>query len=153
MKQKQILAVIGGVTFTSLPIGEKEAQHVLDSFSRAAPNCDPQIVDAQPVTTPIRNEDVAAAVKAGLKSYDRELLARGNNLDVLPANLLKNLVDYYVEMGAARDETAARALLRTASFDGLLRAFCAWNGYGVNPGSLASAVRQLYKAVHGDSDS
>jgi hypothetical protein len=45
MKKKQILVVIGGVTFTSLPVGENEAQYVLESVKRAAPNTDPMIVD------------------------------------------------------------------------------------------------------------
>lgn len=44
---KQILVVIGGVTFFSLPVGPAEAQHVLESVKRAAPNTDPMIVVAQ----------------------------------------------------------------------------------------------------------
>lgn len=43
---KQILVVIGGVTFISLPVGPNEAQHVLESVKRAAPNTDPMIVAA-----------------------------------------------------------------------------------------------------------
>lgn len=43
---KQILVVIGGVTFFSLPVGPNDAQHVLESVKRAAPNTDPMIVVA-----------------------------------------------------------------------------------------------------------
>lgn len=43
---KQILVVIGGVTFTSLPVGPAEAKHLLESVKRAAPNTDPMIVVA-----------------------------------------------------------------------------------------------------------
>ena len=43
---KQILVVIGGVTFFSLPIGPNEAKHVLQSVKNAAPNTDPMIVVA-----------------------------------------------------------------------------------------------------------
>lgn len=43
---KQILVVIGGVTFFSLPVGPTEARHLLESVKRAAPNTDPMIVVA-----------------------------------------------------------------------------------------------------------
>jgi len=43
---KQILVVLGGVTFFSLPIGPCEARHVMRSVKNAAPNSDPMIVVA-----------------------------------------------------------------------------------------------------------
>ena len=43
---KQILVVIGGVTFFSLPIGPNEAKSVLNAVKIAAPNTDPMIVVA-----------------------------------------------------------------------------------------------------------
>jgi hypothetical protein len=43
---KQILVVIGGVAFFSLPVGPAEAKSVLESVKRAAPNTDPMIVVA-----------------------------------------------------------------------------------------------------------
>lgn len=43
---KQILVVIGGVTFLSLPVRAEYAQSVLQSVKNAAPNTDPMIVVA-----------------------------------------------------------------------------------------------------------
>lgn len=43
---KQILVVIGGVTFTSIPVKAEDAQHVLQSVKSAAPNTNPMIVVA-----------------------------------------------------------------------------------------------------------
>ncbi len=44
---KQVLVVIGGVTFTSLPVGPAEARALLESVKRSAPNTDPMIVVSQ----------------------------------------------------------------------------------------------------------
>lgn len=43
---KQVLVVIGGVTFFSLPVGPNEARHLLQCVKNAAPNTDPMIVVA-----------------------------------------------------------------------------------------------------------
>ena len=43
---KQILVVIGGVSFFSIPVGPAEAKSLLEAVKNAAPNTDPMIVVA-----------------------------------------------------------------------------------------------------------
>ena len=43
---KQVLVVIGGVTFVSLPVRAEYAKQLVQSVKNAAPNTDPMIVVA-----------------------------------------------------------------------------------------------------------
>lgn len=47
MEQYQVLVVIGGVLFASVPLGITEAEHTVNAVQIAAPNTDPMIVEVK----------------------------------------------------------------------------------------------------------
>jgi hypothetical protein len=148
MAQKQLVAVICGIPFTSIVAEEEKLNGSIQWLSDNGVFVN--IVTPQPVTTQPEHAWVSPSMRDALENACKPT---GNDLDILPPKVLKDILDHLSLDDIRVSELELRAKARTMSFSEMARAYCAWRGYAANADSLLYVLLQIQKCCQGDSKS